>query len=194
VEVISDKINMKMQTSTNVASVLAILSAMITPAVLISACGTLVLSTSNRLSRAIDRARKLAEQFEQNNIDPERPFAEERHAMLFSQLARITRRTRLLHRALTAFYVALGVFVATSVVLAIEVASGNSWMLLPITLSFLGIALVFYAVLLLVLEARVARHAIDDEMKFILRLGEHYAPQNALENRSSRRFFPWSGL
>lgn len=32
---------------------------MITPALLISACGTLVLSTSNRLSRVVDRVRVL---------------------------------------------------------------------------------------------------------------------------------------
>ena len=41
------------------ASSLSILSAMITPAVLISACGTLILSTSNRLSRSTDRVRSL---------------------------------------------------------------------------------------------------------------------------------------
>lgn len=36
-----------------------ILGAMITPAVLISASGTLTLSTSNRLGRIVDRARVL---------------------------------------------------------------------------------------------------------------------------------------
>ncbi len=37
-----------------------VLGAMITPAVLISAGGTLVLSTSNRLSRVVDRVHVLA--------------------------------------------------------------------------------------------------------------------------------------
>ena len=37
-----------------------ILGAMITPAVLISACGVLVLSTSNRVGRTVDRVRSLA--------------------------------------------------------------------------------------------------------------------------------------
>ena len=36
---------------------------MITPAVLISASGTLVLSTSNRLTRVVDRVRSLARSF-----------------------------------------------------------------------------------------------------------------------------------
>src|SRR5215510_2000298 len=38
---------------------LTLLSAMITPAVLISACGTLIFSTSNRLGRIVDRVREL---------------------------------------------------------------------------------------------------------------------------------------
>jgi len=38
---------------------LTVLTAMITPALLISASGTFVLSTSNRLSRVIDRVRRL---------------------------------------------------------------------------------------------------------------------------------------
>ena len=33
----------------------AVLSAMITPAVLISACGSLLIATSNRLGRVVDR-------------------------------------------------------------------------------------------------------------------------------------------
>ncbi len=39
---------------------LSLLSAMITPAVLISACGTLVFSTSTRLARVVDRVRQLS--------------------------------------------------------------------------------------------------------------------------------------
>jgi len=46
------------------SSALGVLSAMITPAILISACGTLVLSTSNRLGRVVDRVRDLADKFE----------------------------------------------------------------------------------------------------------------------------------
>ncbi len=44
---------------------LAVLTAMITPAVLISACGALIFSTSSRLGRVIDRVRSLSEKFEQ---------------------------------------------------------------------------------------------------------------------------------
>ena len=40
---------------------LAVLTAMITPAVLISACGALIFSTSTRLGRVIDRVRTLSQ-------------------------------------------------------------------------------------------------------------------------------------
>jgi hypothetical protein len=43
----------------------SVLSAMITPAVLISACGALILSTSVRLGRVVDRVRALADRFEE---------------------------------------------------------------------------------------------------------------------------------
>ena len=42
----------------------SVLGAMITPAVLISACGALILSTSVRLGRVVDRVRALADRFE----------------------------------------------------------------------------------------------------------------------------------
>ena len=42
-----------------------LLSAMITPAVLISACGTLIFSTSNRLGRIVDRVRELGSLLQQ---------------------------------------------------------------------------------------------------------------------------------
>jgi len=42
-----------------------VLTAMITPAVLISACGSMILSTSSRLGRVVDRVRPLSEKLEE---------------------------------------------------------------------------------------------------------------------------------
>jgi hypothetical protein len=49
-----------------------VLGAMITPAVLISASGVLVLSTSNRVGRTIDRVRVLATEVERLQMSAER--------------------------------------------------------------------------------------------------------------------------
>lgn len=43
---------------------IAVLTAMITPAVLISACGSMILSTSTRLGRVVDRVGVLSDQIE----------------------------------------------------------------------------------------------------------------------------------
>ena len=90
---------------------------MITPAVLISASGTMILSTSTRLGRVVDRVRSLSDRLRQlSGNDDERPeFFEEERAMLYDQLDKLTSRSRLLQRAMTSFYLAVGVFVATSV-------------------------------------------------------------------------------
>src|SRR3954467_1361652 len=85
----------------------AVLTAMITPAVLISASGTMILSTSTRLGRVVDRVRQLSDRLrglarEETDVE----FLEEERAMLYDQLDKLTSRSRLLQRALTTFYLA----------------------------------------------------------------------------------------
>src|SRR6267143_3339012 len=46
-------------------SAVAVLTAMITPAVLISACGSMILSTSHRLGRVVDRVRGLSDKLDE---------------------------------------------------------------------------------------------------------------------------------
>src|SRR5213075_1024203 len=95
---------------------LTVLTAMITPAVLISASGTMILSTSTRLGRVVDRVRSLSDRLQElSRAESPAEFAEERRAMLYDQLDKLTSRSRLLQRALTTFYLAVGVFVASSV-------------------------------------------------------------------------------
>jgi len=77
------------------ASGLGVLTAMITPALLISACGTLILSTSNRLARIVDRVRTLSRDLERLWADQEKPFAEERRAEVERQLPAHAVRSRL---------------------------------------------------------------------------------------------------
>ena len=70
---------------------LAVLTAMITPAVLISACGALIFSTSTRMGRVVDRVRSLSERFEKLAQSTEKDeLFEERWALIFSQLDRQT--------------------------------------------------------------------------------------------------------
>ena len=95
---------------------IAVLTAMITPAVLISACGSMILSTSSRLGRVVDRVRALSDRLEDMAARDERgPALVERQASIFQQLDKLTSRARILQRCMVTFYLSLGMFVATSV-------------------------------------------------------------------------------
>ncbi len=97
-------------------SAIAVLTAMITPAVLISACGSMILSTSSRLGRGVDRVRGLSDKWESMSDDEKQTAdAMERQAVIFEQLDKLTSRAPILQRSMVAFYLAVGMFVATSV-------------------------------------------------------------------------------
>ena len=169
-------------------SALAVLTAMITPAVLISACGALVLSTSTRLGRVVDRVRLLIERFEETMKTQEEEgveLFEERRSFLFNQLDKLTTRTRLLQRCMRVFYVSLGVFVATSVAIGIVAAVGSpaqAWF--PVVLGLAGACGLFYGSVLLIRESFLAQEALNAEMDFIWKLGRALAPPDLRQTRS----------
>jgi Protein of unknown function (DUF2721) len=162
------------------SSAIAVLTAMITPAVLISACGALILSTTTRLGRVVDRVRLLSDRFEELAAsDEELALAEERRAMIFDQLDRLTTRARLLQRTMTFLYIAVGLFVATSVAIGIVAFVGTNYRYtwwLPVILGLVGASFLFYGSMLMIHEARLAFGALMSEMDFVWSLSKHYAP------------------
>lgn len=150
----------------------ALLSAMITPAVLISACGTLIFSTSTRLGRVVDRVRVMSADLETLFADSS-AAADLRRSEVQAQLALHTRRGRLIQRALTSFYVSLGVFVGATVAIAlVAFLPGIGWT--PAALGVLGMVILFYGCAVLINETRLALRSVDMEMEFVLRLQELY--------------------
>jgi hypothetical protein len=153
-----------------------LLSAMITPAVLISASGTLILSTSTRLARVVDRVRELGRVSESLFSAADAPFAELRWKGIDEQLMTQTRRGALLQRALTCFYVALGIFVATAIALAlVSYAAPVAWV--PSALGITGMLMLFYGCVMLLRETRLALRAVDSEMAFVLELSDRHRRQ-----------------
>ena len=162
---------------------LGVLTQMLTPAVLISACGALILSTSIRLGRVVDRVRALSDSFEALvHTETHGEFRDERQVLLFDLLDKLTSRARLLGRSITAFYVTLGVFVSTSVSLGvISVTRGYGWV--PVALTWSGLACLLYGCVLLILEARLALAGLHAEMDFLWKLGQRHAPAQAARSR-----------
>ena len=142
-----------------------VLGAMITPAVLISASGTLVLSTSNRLSRVVDRVRVLtaeAEQLQQGTGGEKGA----RERLISDQLARASKRALLLRSALTVFYSAIGLLVATSIAIGLVAALRWSYGWVPVTIGLCGACALLYGTLLLVREGRLAVGSTLQELSY----------------------------
>src|SRR6267143_5667146 len=132
-------------------SAVAVLTAMITPAVLISACGSMILSTSHRLGRVVDRVRALSDKLDElfaKGVDQTKDL----QASIFAQLDKLTSRARILQRAMVTFYLALGMFVATSVAIDIVAFVPNRprYNMVPVVVGLLGARFLFYGSMLLI--------------------------------------------
>ncbi len=165
----------------------SVLAAMITPAVLISACGSLILATSERLNRAVSRAREIAVELAEiaklSEVTEER---ESERRMLFTQLDFVTTRSRLLQRALSRLYGALGVFIGTSVAIGIVAVTGAIFAVVPIVLGLLGGALLLYASSVLIRESRFALAALNAEMDFVWTRGKELGPEDLVKKGPAR--------
>ena len=165
------------------SSAVAVLTAMITPAVLISACGSMILSTSSRLGRVVDRVRSLSDKLEElarTSADDTR----ERQGVIFAQLDKLTSRARILQRAMVAFYLATGMFVATSVAIGVVavIPSSPRYNYVPVIVGLVGACFLFYGSMLLIFEARLALSTIHAEMDFIWSQTTRVAPADLVEH------------
>lgn len=156
---------------------------MITPAVLISACGSMLLSTSSRLGRVVDRVRGLSDKLEEL-AGKHSEETSEREAVIFAQLDKLTSRARILQRSMVAFYLATGMFVATSVAIGVVavIPSSPRFNLVPVVVGLLGACFLFYGSMLLIFEARLALSTIHAEMDFIWRQTTRVAPADLVEH------------
>lgn len=164
------------------SSAIAVLTAMITPAVLISACGSMILSTSSRLGRVVDRVRALSERWEEDKEEQTPAVSAERQTVIFEQLDKLTSRARLLQRSMVVFYLALGMFVATSVAIGVMAFINPRYNIIPVILGLAGACFLFYGSMLLIFEARLALSTIHLEMDFIWRQSKRAAPAELVEH------------
>ncbi len=152
---------------------LGLLSTMITPAVLISACGALIFSTSTRLARVVDRVRHLSQQIEQLFMSPLDEFGMARRQEIEVQLRLYVRRSKLVQQALTSLYLALGLFVASTIAIG-ATAFVASLLWVPSLLGIVGTLFLFAGSMLLIGETRLAMRALSSEMAFTLRMTRQY--------------------
>lgn len=155
---------------TTLTEALGVLSAMLTPAVLISACGSLSISTSQRVSRLISRTRTIVHTFEELSRHTGGANLEEESEELTRQIAVTSRRARLLQSALSLLYVAIGFFVATSVSIGLVSILRVRTAVLAVVLGMVGSAVLLSCVALLIIDSRIAVKNLDREMRFLARM------------------------
>jgi hypothetical protein len=106
--------------------------------------------------------------------------------MLFVQLDYATTRSRLLQRALSRLYAALGFFVGTSVTIGLVAVTDSSFTIVPVVLGLSGAGLLLYAAFLLIKESRFALAAVNDEMDFMWKRGKEYGPPDLVQQGMKR--------
>jgi hypothetical protein len=144
-----------------------VLPAMITPAGLISACGTLIFSTSARLGRIFDRVNIMKGEIESVALD-KISFPAERLEFLHEQLQRAKKRAVLIQKAMSALYTAPALFVASSLGIAINMAYGSpgqAW--IPTVIALAGGLFLFAASALLLYESRFNLRFVTRHIDFI---------------------------
>jgi hypothetical protein len=135
----------------NLPAVLGVLTALIAPALLISACASFIQSTYSRVALNLDRARVVAVTLQHIARADDR--AGDRQDLM-RELKVTYRRVYLEQQALMLFYAATVMFVTCSLVLGLESITRFLPYWLPVCLGMLGVGLLLAASTLLMLDVR----------------------------------------
>lgn len=146
---------------------LEVLTFIVAPAMLTNAASVLTLGTSNRMARAVDRARLLAARLERKE-----GTSAATHELLLRQLSYSERRVRVIVRAMTAFYLAVGSFGGATLVslLGAITFAGQFVAARPfifgaaLFIGAAGVGALMAGATLLVFETRLAERDLSKEM------------------------------
>jgi hypothetical protein len=145
---------------------IGILSAMIIPVVLIMATLSLILTTSTRAGKVMDRVRELINLINQDyNNKPENKEIKKETRYSIEVLRIMAIRSKFLQHSLWFQYLALCDFFATSIFLAVIKLTPLNFYAVPLVLGLIGIVLLFGASIMLVFESRYAVKGLNKELK-----------------------------
>jgi hypothetical protein len=138
----------------------ALIAAMVTPALLILGSASLVASALVRMARVVDRARAIAAAVHSDPLSPLGLPAQqirvwlERHAL----------RARYIERSITLLYAAVVAFIASCLAIPLDRASNHAAPWLPIALAFGGTVLLLAGGAWMVAESRLSGEQIAEEI------------------------------
>jgi hypothetical protein len=148
------------------AAVVAVISEMITPAIFILATGNLINGSLTRVARIVDRARQQIERAnELKDTDPQ-GFHE-----ILNELQLYKKRSSVAEFALSAYFSAIGLFVAACLSVALDVFSGGRLPWLATALTIVGASAMFAGSIANLIEVRLATGTLRREIDREIRLG-----------------------
>jgi len=139
-----------------------IISAMITPALLILGSASLVATALQRLARAIDRARAMLQL-----SDEEAGRLGQTQDVSKRWLKRYAIRSLMAERAVTAFFLAVGLLVIDCLSIAVDRYFADTLTWLPVSLTILGMCMIFAGAYFMVQESRLANLQIREEIQHL---------------------------
>ena len=135
-----------------------VIGAMLAPALLMAATGSLLISANARLARVVDRLRLLV--LGEGEPDGEAPPLSEHE----TQITEHRRRAALVLRACWMLYVALGCFIGTSLALAASALFATSVGVVATLLAIVGMACLLGAAIAMGREVSMAVRSLDVEL------------------------------
>jgi hypothetical protein len=161
-----------MGTASASSTAVAMIAAMITPALLILASASLVATALVRMARVVDRARVLAAIAHEGNWEKLGATP----AQLRTALERHAKRARYAEWSIALLYATVVVFVVTCISIAVDHAAGQSLSWLPVGLAIAGTLLLLTGGALMVAESRLAGDQIAEEIRHALARLEERTP------------------
>ncbi len=149
----------------------AALSLIVAPAILTNASSVLAMSTSNRLARAVDRARDLARQLEgEHKTTAASADSEHEHARRLDEMTATENRAVMLLHVLQSFYVALGGFASAtlaSLLGAVVASFGRGVLVISLEIlavigGIIGVGALVRGSILLIRETSIAVRVISE--------------------------------
>jgi hypothetical protein len=162
-----DVVSVDSDALSNLPAVLRVLTVLIAPALMITACASFVASTSGRLGMNINRARDLAKMLRELQSRDRTARHTQLGGWLELELNVTYRRVRLEQQALALAYAATILFLACSFVLGMEAIEAFLHYWLPVALGMCGVLCLLVASALLILDVRLMLRLVRREVAII---------------------------
>lgn len=141
----------------------ALFTSLITMAILMSACGNMISSTTTRLFRVVDLCRSYCEKIKTETQKDELELT-------FSLLEKIVPRIKLLESVLTMFYVAISCFAITTLFMSLDQITAKDLNLITLGSGIIGVVILPLASILLVVERQFSTKTIWEEIDYVNKL------------------------